>query len=200
MSDGGSAAAGAERASDGAWEPPDKARILRRRRRSSLAFVALLILLVVLVFPLFQVLVLERPIRWTTWVWAAWALLLGWQTWRSHFTARGRAEWERATIEELRVEHALRHHVSIGAEERPLVTARAQRLDAYSGLAVFGYPVLVVVAAAFVVEADASPAQVTTAVCLAVVVFGLLLLRSLRRGRMGTRWLADPLPRDEEAP
>ena len=197
MSDGGSAAA-TERAADVGWEPPDKANILRRRRRNSLVFVALTVLVTVVVLPLVRVLVLERPMRWTSFVWAAWALLLGANTWWLHVTDRGRALWERETLQELRVEHALRHHVSIGAANREAVTVRAQRLDAYSGLAVFGYPVLVVVVAAVAVEADPSPIELTAVVGLAVLVFGLLLLRSLRRGRMGTRWLADPLPRDEE--
>lgn len=193
------AEAEAERAAGAGWEPPDWEPLLRARRRRDLLVLGALTAFLVAV-PVVRLVVQERPPALSFWFGAAFVLVHLLLSIRSHGTAAGRAEWENATRQEIRLEQALRHHTSSGVADRAAVTARAEQLDRNSGVAVVAYPLLLLLAVAFAVESDLSPVQVFGVVALAALVCGALLIRSLRRGRMGTRWLADPLPRDAGCP
>ncbi len=101
----------------------------------------------------------------------------------------------------MRVEHALRHHVSIGAADRELVTERAESIDTWAEAHFVGWPVL---AAVVLLAAgnDDSLAQLEKwpwfvgllAVC------AWFFWDTRRRLQWALRWLDDPLPRDEQPP
>jgi hypothetical protein len=189
------AEAQAERQAEVAWEPTDWAVVFRRRRLRQV-LVAAALLAVVAAGPFVRIAMDEPPFRATWWLYLAVMIAYCGETaWRT-LSARGRAEWEETTRQEIRVEHALRHHVSIGEKDRAAVTKRADELNRNSRVAVIGYPLLALVSIAALVELDSPTVLMVVVTATAVVVCGLLLTRSLRRRRWGTRWLADPLPRE----
>jgi hypothetical protein len=129
----------------------------------------------------------------------AFALLYWWSVYAVTFTERGRAAWEQETRQTVRVRHALRHHVSIGAADRRLVTDRAERVAGWAPGGYVGWPL----AAVFVLAATlGDPARIdgpaVAIAVLAVLVAGLLVWRTRVRHLRARRWLADPLPREEE--
>jgi hypothetical protein len=110
-------------------------------------------------------------------------------------TSAGRAAWNERTGRLVRVEAALRDHVSIGEDERDEVTAVAQHRRQLAGPAWFGYPLLVLFVAYLLFDSDAiSPLVAWVGTAAAVVLCGLGLLRSHRRDVEAKRWLAEPLP------
>jgi hypothetical protein len=190
------AEAQAQRAPDVGWEPDDWAPVLRARRRGDLLVLVALVLGTVTSLVV-RLVVRDRPLAVETWFWLVAVLVYVAVMVRAHATSAGRSEWLEETRRDVRVDHALRHHVSIGAADRAAVSKRAEELDRNAGVAVVGYPLLALVAVATLAELDFPTVPKVVATAAAVAVCGLLLTRSLRRGRWGTRWLADPLPRDE---
>ncbi|MFP5370079.1 MAG: hypothetical protein ACLGI3_04940, partial [Actinomycetes bacterium] len=146
------AAAPADRAADVSWEPVDWDATLRERRRAEWRDVVLMLAVFLVVLPVLQVAVFDDPLRAWHWVWFAWALVLTAHAIRSHFTVRGRERWELQTRQEVRVEHALRFHVSIGAADRDLVTGRADEIDSWAPAHFVGWPLAAVVVAAAAVS------------------------------------------------
>ena len=184
-----------ERAADVGWEPADWTACLRRQRRRQLVTAAGLVVLVGVVAPLLRLTVQGRPPSLTYWLWAAFTLVYVAEVVYSFVSAAGRARWERETRQRVRVSHALRHHVGIGVADRALVTERARTLNTWSKVAFVGWPSLGVVFVAGVLD-DRVPASLA----VPVVLLSLLLVgRAVRRARLARRWLADPLPRGEQA-
>ena len=178
------------------WEPDDWAAILRRRRRLDWLSAGGLVLAAVL-FPIVR-LVLDRSLDLSFWVFLAIVLINAWETWQRHRTEEGRVRWERETGQKVRLGHALREHVSIGRDERDVVTARARAINRWAPAHVVGWPLLAVLT---LVGIDADGGQYRDA----RLVFGvgvsllcaILVFRAATRVRRARRWLADPLPRDD---
>jgi hypothetical protein len=177
------------------WEPADWEVLLRRRRRRQLLDIGFLVALVLVAAPVVRW-VRDRPPNGTYWVWVVLTLVLVGRFLWSRFTADGRYQWDVETRREIRIEHALREHVSIGHEGRGLVTERAELIRTWSWVAFVGLPVLGVAVLAGIESTDGlSLAQeLAWGAVVIVVCAGLLLLRR-RRYRLAVRWLADPLPR-----
>ena len=178
------------------WEPPDWTDVLRRQRRQQFAIGAALFLLVS-VEPVQWLTGIDRSVDWSYWLVLATMLILLGEAIQSRVSEEGRANWERDTRRKVRVKHALRHHVSIGAADRALVTERAQAIRTLSKVALVGWPLLAVLVAGTILDVSRLPAFTVVPVVVACL---LLLARSVRRGRLARRWLADPLPRDDEGP
>lgn len=180
------------------WEPPDWAAVLRRRRLRQWGGAAFLLLIAVVVVPLVRIL-LEQPSG-VSWGWLALALGMAGMAGWSQFTAGGRAWWEKEARKEVRIGHALRHHVSIGAAGRQLVTERADKIDTVSGAALMGWPLVTVLfVVPLVAMADHPAARI--GIGLAGLLAGVVLVRrNRRRVRWARRWLADPLPHGQGAP
>ncbi|MFP5370080.1 MAG: hypothetical protein ACLGI3_04945 [Actinomycetes bacterium] len=177
------------------WEPPDWTDVFRRHRRRQLATMAAFVLLVS-VTPVQWWTGIDRSVDWSYWAVLVTMLILVGEAIHSRVSAAGRATWEHDTRRKVRVEHALRYHVSIGTADRPLVTERAQAIRTMSNLALVGWPLLAVVVAAPILDLAKIPDFLVVPV---VVTCLLLLARSVRRGRWARRWLADPLPREPAA-
>jgi hypothetical protein len=110
-------------------------------------------------------------------------------------TARTRADWTDRTRRLLRIDAALRAHVSLGAEERDEVTAQADARRSLATAAHLGYPLLAVVVAFVLYNAHSlSGLAAWLGTVVVVVLCGLALLRSRRRAAEARRWLAEPLP------
>ena len=111
-------------------------------------------------------------------------------------TAARRARWVEETARQIRIEHALGEHVSIGAADRASVTERAEVVVSLSRLGLVGWPLLALLACGVTLNADLPRwAEVGY---VAVVLLGCAgaLATSRRRAREARRWLADPLPRN----
>jgi hypothetical protein len=191
------AEAQAERAAEGGWEPADWSACLRSRRRRQLATVVGLVLLVGVVAPVLRLIVLGRPPSLSYWFWVSFTLIFVVETVYSFVSASGRVQWERETRRNVRVSHALRHHVGIGAADRALVTERAQSIDTWSKVAFVGWPLVAVVFVAGMLDDQGPTMPLVVPVVLACI---LLVARAVRRARRARRWLAHPLPRDERTP
>ncbi len=190
-------AASADRAAEVGWEPPDWDATLRKRRRAEWRQIGFVIAVVGLL-PFVEALALDRPLR--VWSWFALAMGLLWaaQVWWLHFTVRGRARWEPPTRRDVRVEHALRHHVSIGAADRELVTERAESIDTWAWAHFVGWPVLAAVAL-LVANDDSLRGLEKWPLSLGVLaVCAWYFWDTRRRLQWALRWLDDPLPRDEQ--
>ena len=190
----------AERRATVGWEPDDWNVVLRRQRRSDVLGGGLGLVLIAVVVPLPQIMDLVRPEPWSYSIFLLFALYAAAQKWWPHSTARGRAKWEQTTRLEIRVEHALREHVSIGAADRDLVTERAEAIRSLAFAHVVGWPLLAV----FVVAVNREFPQISTAeeISIGLLVVGLsvaALVHARRRLRWAHRWLAHPLPWTEEA-
>ena len=190
----GHAEAQAEPAADVGWEPTDWTDVLRRQRRQQFAIGAALFLLVS-VQPVQWLTGIDRSVDWSYWLVLATMLILLGEAIHSRVSEDGRASWERDIRRKVRIEHALRHHVSLGAADRALVTERAQAIRTMSKVALVGWPMLAVVVAAPILDLAKIPDLLVVPVIVACL---LLLARSVRRGRWARRWLADPVPRDED--
>jgi hypothetical protein len=187
------AEARAEYAADLGWEPPDWNAVFRRRRLRLWGGAALLLLIAVGIAPLVQTLLDQSPR--VSWRWLGLALVASGYAWWTQFTARGRERWERETRREVRIGHALRHHASIGAADRTLVTERAEKIDSLSGASLVGWPLLTALfVVPLVVVADNAVARIGIA-AVGLLVGAALVRRNRRRVRQARRWLADPLPR-----
>lgn len=180
---------------EGGWEPPDWNDVLRRHRRLQSAAVAGMVLLFS-VTPVLWWTGVDRSVGWGYWIALVAMLLLSGETIQSRVSADGRANWERDTRRKVRIEHALRHHVSIGAADRALVTERARSIRTLSNVALAGWPFLAVVGAAPILDLATVPDLLVVPVVVACL---FLLARSVWRGRLARRWLADPLPRESAA-
>ena len=178
-------------ASDAGWEPADWRDRLRRRRCRQLATAIGLVVLIGVVAPLLRV-TLDRPPSVTYWIWAFLTLVYVVEAAYSWISPAGRARWEQETREQVRVSHALRHHVGIGTADRALVTERARTMNTWSKVAFVGWPLLGVVFVAGILD-DRVPASLAVPVVLLCL---LLVGRAVRKARLARRWLADPLPRD----
>ena len=143
-------------------------------------------------------------------VWRAWPTLYAWvllavvlvlagaSLWPLR-TPEGRAAWDERTGRLVRIDAALRDHVSLGEDDRDDVTAAAQHRRQLAGPAWFGYPLLVLFVAFLLFNSDAISSLVAWVGTLAAVVLcGLGLLRSHRRDVEAKRWLAEPLPPENE--
>ncbi|UOY02745.1 hypothetical protein [Blastococcus sp. PRF04-17] len=189
------AEAAAQPAAEVGWQPVDWAAELRRRRSAEWRNVTLLVA-VLLAVPLVSTLVLERPMGASDWIWLALALLVSGDASLSHATASGRVQWEEAARQEVRIEHALRTHVSIGAGDRELVTKRARAIRWWSTAAFVVCPLLCAAALAGMQEAGLNVVGRAAASVAVVLVCGLLVVSRWRRLRLARRWLGDPLPRE----
>lgn len=188
-------AASVDHAADVGWEPADWTDVLRRKRRSQLAGTATMVLLFFVVTPLLRWTVTDRPLGWTYWLYVVVTLIIVGETVHSWVSAEGRASWERDARQQVRVEHAWRHHVGIGAEDRARVTERARAVNTVSKVAFVGWPLLAGVLVAGILQDPELP----TWPAVPVIAAGLLLVaRSVRRRGRARRWLADPLPRDDD--
>jgi hypothetical protein len=185
----------AERTADIGWEPSDWSACLRRLRRTQLATV---IGLVVLAggLPVLWFAVLDQRPSLTYWFWASFTLVFVAENTSSLVSATGRVRWERETRQAVRTRHALRHHTSIGAADRALVTARARTVHTWAKVAFVAWPLLGIVLVAGMLD-DQVPASLGVPLVLLCL---LLVGRAVRRSRLARRWLADPLPRDERTP
>lgn len=182
-----------ERAAAAGWEPPDWGAVLRRRRLRQWGGAAFLLLIAVAVAPLVRLL-LDEPAR-VSWNWLTFAIIAaGFASW-SQFPARGRAAWEKEARREVRIGHALRHHASIGAAGRSLVTERAEKIDTLSGASLMGWPLLTALFVVPLVMVADDPATRIGVGLVGLVVGTALVRRNRRRVRWARRWLADPLPR-----
>lgn len=186
--DGGDQAP-AERLGEAGWEPSDWSACLRHEQHKQLAMAISLVVLA-------GALLLTGPPGVSDWLTAACLLIIAVETVYSVVSAERREQWERETRERVRVWHALRHHVGIGATDRPLVTDRARHLATWSKVAFVGWPLLGVVFVVGMLD-DHVPASLAVPVVLLCL---LLVGRAVRRARLARRWLADPLPRVEESP
>ena len=143
-------------------------------------------------------------------VWRAWPTLYAWvllavvlvlataSLWPLR-TSEGRVAWDERTGRLVRIDAALRDHVSLGEDDRDDVTAAAQHRRQLAGPAWFGYPLLVLFVAFLLFNSDAISSLVAWVGTLAAVVLcGLGLLRSHRRDVEAKRWLAEPLPPEDE--
>ena len=166
-----------------------------RCRRSGLVLIAVGVVLAYAAF----VVVLSLVARaWPTvyaWVLFAVVLVLAAAFLWPLRNAAGRAAWDERTRRLIRVDLALREHVSLGEDERDDVTAAAQHRRQLAGPAWFGYPLLALFVAYLLFNSQAVSALVAGVGTLAAVVLcGLALLRSHRRDVEAKRWLAEPLP------
>jgi hypothetical protein len=128
------------------------------------------------------------------WLWLLITVIYVGEAVQSRVSAAGRAQWERETRRHVRISHALRHHVGIGAADRALVTERARTMNTWSKVAFVGWPLLAVALVAGLLDAGDPPASL---IGLVIAVCLLLVARAVRRARLARRWLADPTPRDE---
>jgi MFS family permease len=181
----------------GSPDPGDAAhwaRAVRRRRRATTA-TCLAVLAGYVAFV--AVLSLVEHAAPTVYAWLLLGvvlLLAGVPLWPLR-NATARARWEERTREQLRIDHALRAHVSIGADERAAVTAAAEARRSLSGAAHLGYPVLALFVAFLLFESRTVNGPVALLGTLAVVVLCALGLRvSRRRSAEARRWLDEPLP------
>ena len=168
-----------------------------RRRRRGLVLGAVVVVLGYLVFVGILSLVSQAPPTIYAWVLLGVVLVAAAALLWPLRTPAGRAAWDERTGRLVRSDAALRDHVSIGEDERDDVTASAQHRRQLTGLAWFGYPLLVLFVAYLLFNSDAVSTLVAWIGTLAAVVLcGLGLLRSRRRDQEAKRWLADPLPPD----
>ena len=188
----------AERATEVGWAAADWDAVLRRRRRAQWSRAGVLLLLAVVVGPLMRLLVDRYPR--VSWGWLGLALVVAGMAGWSRFTARRHAAWQEEARQEIRVEHALRHHVSIGAADRELVNERAERIDRWAWASLVGWSLLVALSATIlVISADGTAARIAFGF-VGVLVCGGLVRAERRRMRWARRWLADPLTRGERTP
>ncbi len=188
------AAASPDRAADVGWAPADWDATLRKRRRVVVAETWLFIV-VWWAAPFAWAAFENRPPRLLALVVAAlWTALLLYQLYRMS-TSSGRRQWAEKTVEEIRVEHALRHHVSIGEADRELVTERADEVDSWALAHFVGWPLAAVVGIAAIVSDPTISGAEEIVVGLLVLLFVAQLLLACRRVREARRWLDDPLPR-----
>jgi hypothetical protein len=142
-------------------------------------------------------LLLTGPPSLSDWLIASCLVIAAVETVHSFVGAAGREKWERETRERVRVWHALRHHVGIGATDRALVTDRARHMATWSKVAFVGWPLLAV----FFVGGYLDDQGPTLPLVVPVVIACMLMVaRAVRQARLARRWLADPLPRDDETP
>jgi hypothetical protein len=183
-----------DRGADVGWEPPDWTDVLRRQRRLQLVGPATMVLLIFVVTPLLRWTVLDPTFGWSYWLGVAVTLIIVGETVESYVSTEARASWEQDTRKKVRVEHALRHHTSIGAADRALVTDRARAMYLWARVGFVGWPFLGVALVGRMLEV-----RLPSSLAVPVVVVCLLLVgRAVRKARLARRWLADPLPRDGE--
>lgn len=166
-----------------------------RRRRRALVLGAVGVVLAYVAFVVALSLVWRAwPTRYA-WVLLAVVLVLAAVSlWPLHMP-EGRAAWDERTGRLVRIDAALRDHVSLGEDERDDVTAAARHRRQLAGPAWFGYPLLVLFVAFLLFNSDSVAVLVAWVGTLAAVVLcGLGLLRSYRRDVEAKRWLAEPLP------
>lgn len=192
-------AASADRAADVGWEPADWDAALRKQRRAEWHGVGILLVGAGVVLPLLRVLVADRPLLGWYLVLFGWALAFAVLAWRNHSSAEGRERWEEQTRQEVRVEHALRHYVSIGKADQELVTERADEIDSWAPAHFVGWPLAAVVVGAAAVSDPTLSAADQILAGLFVLFCAAQLLLACRRVREARRWLDDPLPRDDDA-
>jgi hypothetical protein len=184
-----------ERTADVGWEPPDWAAVLRRHRRRQTAVAAGMVAFFGVVTPLLLVVVQGRSLGPMYWIWLLITIVCVVEAVLSRVTADGRAQWERETRQDVRISHALRHHVGIGTTDRSLVIERARTSYKWAKVAFVGWPLLGAVFVAGVLD-DELPAALGVPLVLLCL---LLVGRAVWRARLARRWLADPLPREEQA-
>ncbi|MGY1804066.1 hypothetical protein ACI78T_12395 [Blastococcus sp. SYSU D00922] len=178
---------------DQGWEPADWAPLLRRRRRLEELLAAGLVLWVVAA-PVIRVVVYEQPpFRWVWWPWLFVTVVYVGEVVRCSVTDRGRGEWEQKTRRSVRLRHALRHHVSIGPDERDRVGEHAYRTAFWSWATYLGLTAVAVLA---VTEGATDGLPWIAAAMLGSAGAGVLVWTVVRHGR-ARRWLADPLPRED---
>ena len=188
----------ADRGTDVGWEPPDWTDVFRRQRRRQLVVPAVWVLSFLVVIPLLRGTLLDPTFGWSYWLMVVVTFIIVGETVESRVGTEARASWERDTRQEVRVEHAWRHHVSIGAEDRGLVTERAGAVATVSMVAFVGWPLLAGVLVAAILQGHL---ELPAAFVVPVIAVCLLLVgRSARRRQRARRWLADPLPRDADTP
>ena len=175
-------------AGDVGWEPSDWSACFRREHHKQLALAIGLVVVAGAVL-------LTGPPGLSDWLTTACLLIVAVETVYSFVSAEGREKWERETRQTVRVRHALRHHSSIGAADRALVTDRARHTATWSTVAFVGWPLLAVALVGRGLEVADPP---TSLMVLGIVACLLLVARAVQRLRRARRWLADPLPRDEE--
>lgn len=185
----------AEHADEIGWESPDWAAVLRRHRRRQAAVGAGMVAFICVVVPLVRLVVQDRPLSLMYWLWLLITIIYVGEAISSRVTADGRAQWERETRQKVRISHAIRHHVGIGVRDRSLVTERARSIATWSKVAFVGWPLLAAALVARRLEVGDLPASL---ILLVSVVCLLLVARAVHRARQARRWLADPLPRDEQ--
>jgi hypothetical protein len=105
-------------------------------------------------------------------------------------------EWEDEARQEVRIEHALRHHVSIGAADRQLVTEQAATIRRWAVVSLVGWPLLLtVLVAPLLASADVPPPAKIGFGLIAGLLCAAIVREQWRRVRRARRWLAEPLPR-----
>src|SRR5687768_12860170 len=182
-----------ERTADVGWEPADWASVLRRHRRRQTAMAGGMVAFFGVVTPVLRLVVQDRPLGPMYWIWLLITIICVGEAILSRVSAAGRAQWDRETRRHVRISHALRHHVGIGAADRALVTERARTINTWSKVAFVGWPLLGVVLVAGILDDRVSAALLVPVVLLCLLLVG----RAVRRARLARRWLADPLPRDD---
>jgi hypothetical protein len=190
----------AETQPDPAAEQPglgDDARWTRAVRRRRRALVATCAAVLVVYGAFVVVLSLVQQARPTVYAWVLLGVVLvvaGVSLWPLRNAAE-RTRWEERTRQQLRIDHALHAHVSIGADDRDAVTAAAENRSSLSGAAHLGYALLALFVAFLLFNSRTINGLVALLGTLAVLALCALGLRaSRRRAAEARRWLAEPLP------
>jgi peptidoglycan/LPS O-acetylase OafA/YrhL len=190
--------AGGPGAADPGAVPPDQeaawARAVRGRRRA-LVLTSLGVLGGYALFVVLLSLVQHAPPTWYAWVLLAVVLVLvAGSVWPLR-SSGARAAWSGRTHRQIRIETALRNHVSIGEADRDEVTAEAESRRSLAASALVGYPLLALFVAFLLLNSGSIPGIGVLLGTIAVVLLcALALRRSRRRAAEARRWLAEPLP------
>jgi MFS family permease len=173
---------------------PEAVDALVRRRRRALVVMSLGLVAVVAIFLAALSVVEQAPPTLFAWILLGLVVVLAVGSLWPLRGAESRARWDERTRRLVRVETALRQHVSIGEEDRDAVTAAAQGRRSMAGAAWFGYPLLAVFVAFLLFNSTLPWPAALVFTLLAVVLCALGLLHARRRDREARRWLAEPLP------
>ena len=193
---GGHAAPDAGPGTTGAagWAPVDWRPVLRRRRLALLGLAGGAVLLCAGFFAVLSVLAGAWPTRYACVLVALVALGALGAAWPV-LSAERRGRWEERQRTEVLVQHALREHDGVGVDLRDTVTERAAAQRSLADVALFGYPLLVVLVAFLLGHDRSLPGlAVLLGTLAAAALCAGALVASRRRGARARRWLEQPLP------
>jgi hypothetical protein len=173
------------------WEPPGGWDALLARRRHALVRD---VVLTASVWPAVVLVIGALRDHWgRALFWCALTLLYAARSSLPLFRPASRAAWETDLRRRARLEHALEHHASVGAEFRGEVTERAEEVRSMASVGLLLWPCLALVLLAVAVTADGVGIRVVSVAGAGLVLAALV--RSRRRAALARRWLDDPLPR-----